>query len=101
MSLTNPYGTPRPCRGCEHWGGDVPGTLHARCVHDGLQIHADAARGCVFWVRAIGSDDEPAPAGTLAAPRGLEERRNGKMERSHAEATGKAGESAGLDAVND
>lgn len=22
----DPYGTPRPCRGCEHWGSDIPET---------------------------------------------------------------------------
>lgn len=59
-SLIDPYGSAPPCRFCEHWGGDIPGTPHIRCVHeDGAQVKADGEHGCVFWVRAIGTDDLP------------------------------------------
>lgn len=59
-NLNNPYGVSRPCRGCEHWGGDVPNTLHASvCLRDGrTQVQANREHGCVFWLRAIGVDDE-------------------------------------------
>lgn len=58
-NLNNPYGISRPCRGCEHWGGDVPNTPHAVCLRDRRpQVQANPEHGCVFWVRAIGVDDE-------------------------------------------
>ncbi|SDR46940.1 hypothetical protein SAMN05445850_4486 [Paraburkholderia tuberum] len=61
MGLTNPYGTARPCRGCEHWGGEIADGQHALCLRDGRrQVQAQPESGCVHWVRAIGSDDEPA-----------------------------------------
>jgi hypothetical protein len=65
-NLNNPYGTARPCRGCEHWAGDVPGTTDAcYCLYDRLQVQANKRQGCVFWVRAIGADDEPFRADDL------------------------------------
>lgn len=49
----------RPCRGCEHWGGDVAGGSHAKCTRGGrTQVQANPERGCVYCMRAIGSDDE-------------------------------------------
>lgn len=57
MHLRDPYGTARPCRWCEHYGGHLPGTPHAQCMRDEVQIQADGEHGCVFWVRAIGGDD--------------------------------------------
>lgn len=63
MGLFNAPTTDRPCLYCEHWGGDVASGSHALCVRgDGRQVQANPARGCVFWVRATGSDDEPRPA---------------------------------------
>lgn len=59
QNLNNPYGNSRPCRGCEHWGGDVGGTTDAcYCLREGLRhVQANKLHGCVFWVRAIGADD--------------------------------------------
>lgn len=59
--MSSAYGTARPCRGCEHWGGDIPGTPRANCQRDGGQSSTSAESGCVFWVRAIGSDDDYLP----------------------------------------
>lgn len=59
MGLFNETDTDRPCLWCEHFGGFVANGSHALCVHEGgRQVQANPARGCVFWVRAIGSDDE-------------------------------------------
>lgn len=61
-SLRDPYGKNPPCRLCEHWGFEQPGTPHVICLYGGRQqVHADGEHGCAFWVRATGSDDEPAP----------------------------------------
>jgi hypothetical protein len=58
-----PYGKDRRCRCCEHWGGDVPGTGHAVCLRfTHKQIQTFGKRGCAFWVRAIGFDEEPTSA---------------------------------------
>lgn len=51
----------RPCRLCEHWGGDVAGGAHALCLRGGRQVQAQPERGCVYWVRATGADDEARP----------------------------------------
>lgn len=59
MGLSDPYGTKHPCRECEHWGGPINGTSHAVCLRGcRVTVQADGERGCVFWVRATGSDDE-------------------------------------------
>lgn len=64
QNLNNPYGTSRPCRACEHWGGDLPAAGDACvCYRDGQQVQANKHHGCVFWVRAIGADDEPGDNG--------------------------------------
>jgi hypothetical protein len=56
----------RPCRLCEHWGGDVPDSENAFCARDGNpRTQANKHRGCVFWVKAIGLDQAAiAPAET-------------------------------------
>ena len=59
--MLSPYSTALPCRGCEHWGGDIPGTPSANCQRDGGQSSTSAESGRVFWVRAIGSDDDYLP----------------------------------------
>lgn len=61
------------CRGCEHYGGDLNGGVHAVCVRGpGDRVVAMPANGCAFWVRAIGSDDDRAPNNTCALdPKGL------------------------------
>ncbi|MPW16886.1 hypothetical protein GCT13_08060 [Paraburkholderia sp. CNPSo 3157] len=72
MSLRDPYGTKHACRECEHWGGDMAGTAHAVCLRgDRVQVQANGEYGCVFWVRATGSDDEPADGGRLNTSRSL------------------------------
>jgi hypothetical protein len=39
--------------------GDVPGTFHAECLRLKTPgINTFAERGCVFWVRATGGDDD-------------------------------------------
>lgn len=49
----------RACRGCEHWGGDVPGTASDYCTRAGSNpVQWNTASGGVFWVRAVGADDE-------------------------------------------
>jgi hypothetical protein len=59
--------TDRPCWTCEHVAGEIAGGLHALCVEGGRKyVQALPARGCVYWLRATGSDDEP---GTSDAPR--------------------------------
>lgn len=59
--MLSPYGTARPCRGCEHWGGDIAGTPSANCQRNGCQPPTSAESGCVLWVRAIGLDDDYLP----------------------------------------
>lgn len=59
MGLFNNSSADHPCRFCEHWGGDVAGGSHALCVRgDAQQVQASPERGCVFWVRATGADDD-------------------------------------------
>lgn len=59
--MSGPYGTPRPCRGCEHWGGNVTGTQSTICLKNEGQVQPRAESGCACWVRAIGSDDDYLP----------------------------------------
>ncbi|ADG20418.1 hypothetical protein BC1002_6577 [Paraburkholderia atlantica] len=55
--------TDRPCRFCEHWGGDIAGGSHALCVRGGAwQVQANPERGCVYWIRAVGTDDDATPS---------------------------------------
>jgi hypothetical protein len=62
MGLFNASGTDRPCQLCEHWAAHVAGGSHALCVRGNVrQVQASPERGCVFWVRAIGADDEEVP----------------------------------------
>lgn len=58
MGLFQDASTDRPCRECEHWGGDVADGLHAKCLRGREQIQANPERGCVYWIRAIGGDDD-------------------------------------------
>jgi hypothetical protein len=62
MGLFNTSDSDRPCRGCERWGGDVAGGMHALCLEGGRKyVQALPARGCVYWLRAVGADDEDLP----------------------------------------
>lgn len=56
--MFNPYSPAKPCLHCEHWGGWTAGGSHVKCVRDRVQIQANPDQGCVFWVRAVGADDE-------------------------------------------
>jgi len=59
----NPYGTPKPCVGCEHFAERIAGGSHILCVHGGRkQVHAQPEQGCVYWVRCVGADDEQPKA---------------------------------------
>jgi hypothetical protein len=59
MPPFDPYGTAKPCLGCEHWGGFIADGEHCKCLRGPGQIQANPERGCVYWVRCIGADDEP------------------------------------------
>jgi hypothetical protein len=63
MGLFDTSDMDRPCRQCEHWGGDIAEGSHALCLRGpGRQVQAQPDRGCVYWVRCIGADDEPGIA---------------------------------------
>jgi hypothetical protein len=68
--MSSLYGIPRPCRGCEHWGGNVFGTQSAVCLKNEGQLQTRAESGCAYWVRAIGADHDylPDTDGTGRAP---------------------------------
>ncbi|MBB5462851.1 hypothetical protein [Paraburkholderia sp. Cpub6] len=62
MANLDPYGTPRPCVGCEHFAQWLADGSHVLCTYgDRKQIQAQPEHGCVHWVRAIGADDEDPP----------------------------------------
>ncbi|CDY79509.1 hypothetical protein BGLT_02290 [Caballeronia glathei] len=70
MGLFENDGAEHACWKCEHWGGNLEGTSHARCERGGsVQVIARAEFGCAFWVRATGSDDdEDVPGSNNAQP---------------------------------
>lgn len=50
------------CYTCEHFDSEIQGDI-ILCRNPILNpVHAQAERGCAFWMRAIGSDDEPHPS---------------------------------------
>jgi hypothetical protein len=49
----------RPCWHCTDYLGLIPGGSAAQCARGG--IRALPGRGCAFWVRETGADDEPEP----------------------------------------
>lgn len=56
------HGQDRPCWHCQHFGGLVYQDTAARCRRPGgVPIAAQPARGCAFWVREVGTDDETGP----------------------------------------
>jgi len=58
----NPHTEPRPCWHCVHFGASIHGGTAAWCERPGCApVHASPARGCAFFVREIGADDEPGP----------------------------------------
>lgn len=50
----------RPCWYCVHWNGPAWGDPYmAACNHGGIKsCKADAANGCVHWMRETGVDDD-------------------------------------------
>lgn len=53
----NPFGQPRPCAACQHYGGAYPSThqgvvitrdRYAWCKHGNI-VHHSPASGCAFW----------------------------------------------------
>ncbi len=63
----------RPCWYCVHWAGPCwNDPAMADCRRGGMKsCKADAARGCVHWMRETGVDDDhwaPAPLVRPASP---------------------------------
>jgi len=67
MSTAHHYDhPPRPCWYCVHWAGPSWGDSYmAACRYGGVRsCKANAANGCVHWMRETGVDDDgwaPAP----------------------------------------
>lgn len=60
MGLFDTPEADRHCLLCEHYGGGVAGGSHILCMYgDRKQVQAQPERGCVYWVRCIGADNEP------------------------------------------
>lgn len=59
MAHFNPWGNPKPCRHCTHYGHPVSGGVY--CLRANL-VNAEGT-GCVFFEREPGADDD-LPAGT-------------------------------------
>lgn len=69
MGLLQRNGDDHHCMWCEHYGGPIAGGSHAECVREKYPaVQAQPETGCVFWVRAIGSDDESGPARAQPKP---------------------------------
>lgn len=62
MDYFNPYVRERPCWHCRDFVALVAGGVHAMCVgKHGRHVEANPARGCTWWQREPGIDDEPGP----------------------------------------
>lgn len=50
----------KSCQTCEYWSGEITEAGCAVCWHRYPQqmVKPFPKKGCVFWLRAIGSDDE-------------------------------------------
>jgi len=61
----------QPCWYCVHWAGPSWGDPYmADCRRDGRRAcKADAAKGCVFWMRETGVDDDGWSPTPLVRPR--------------------------------
>jgi hypothetical protein len=52
--------TDRHCGRCEFWAADIAGGSHILCMYgDRKQVQPQPERGCVYWIRCVGADDEP------------------------------------------
>ena len=57
----NPWGEPRPCWWCQWYGGISPEGRHGLCDRPrACRVTALPERGCAFYEREPGADDEPA-----------------------------------------
>lgn len=59
-----------PCWHCSSFQGRLyAGSAAACCLAPGLKVRSLPASGCAFWLREVGSDDEPGPSAVFnAAP---------------------------------
>lgn len=78
MSTGSHFVSNRPCWYCVHRAGPCWGDPYmADCRHGGVKsCKADAANGCVHWMRETGVDDDawrPAPADTPMTPQKRQE----------------------------
>jgi hypothetical protein len=49
------------CWHCAHYAGLDSSLMHAVCSRQGKTVCASPLRGCVFWERLPGVDEEPKP----------------------------------------
>jgi hypothetical protein len=52
----------RGCFWCEHYAGQIADYSHAACARDKYPlVQARPRSACVYWVRAVGLDDDTLP----------------------------------------
>jgi hypothetical protein len=62
MGLFDSTTTDRHCRRCDHWSSDIADGSHILCMYGGRkQVQAQPERGCVYYLRCVGADDEEQP----------------------------------------
>jgi len=67
MHFTPHIATPKVCWHCRHFLALVYEGGAARCaLPPGIRSMPD--RGCAFWEREVGADDEPGPPTTTTPP---------------------------------
>ena len=65
VTTAQPTNQTNPCWHCQHWGGWAHGGPHSYCRRPGCSpVQAIPERGCAYWVREPGADDEPGPPAT-------------------------------------
>jgi hypothetical protein len=69
MHFTPHIAVPRACWHCRHFLALVYQGTAARCALP-PRIRAMPDRGCAFWEREVGADDEPGPPVTAMQPTG-------------------------------
>lgn len=61
-SLAGSAATDRPCWHCTHWGGWAWEGPAGRCTRpNSAAVQAIPERGCAYWTREPGADDESGP----------------------------------------
>ena len=69
MYFTPHTNSPQACWHCTHFLALVYQDTAARCaLPPGIRAMPD--RGCAFWEREVGADDEPGPPGIATPPTG-------------------------------